>query len=142
MFAQRILAPRIDFDRLICIPGTTPVAVALRNRLPRRDVDVVIQRRANTKPNDVILIRPRALEPELLAQAVETLRLHRRAFGRVPDGDAIIGVRRGPNRPPRDNEAVSWIRGLQSVKPIRLPGVGAVQMIVLHLFDREIPENP
>lgn len=142
-FAGRVLAqneqpvPRPDFDRF-AVPGTTPVAIAISNDLPRPDLNIVIKRRANVKPNDVILVRPAALEPTLVAAAVETLRTTRRAFGRVPDGDAFIGVQAPRAKPPRTEEAVGWVASLRSSKPLDLPGVGVVQMILLHPFDREI----
>jgi hypothetical protein len=146
--ASRLLArmgprvPRPDFDGSF-VPGTTPVAVAVSNHLPSKDLNIVIRRRATLKPNDVILIRPSALQPELLAQAVETLRTTRREFGRLPNGDALIGVPRpGVNTPPRAAEAVGWVASLRRSKPIDLPGVGSVPLILLHLFDREIANNP
>jgi hypothetical protein len=141
LLARITRLPRPDFDRMV-VPNTTPVVVAVTDRLRRRDLDIVIQRRATLTPHDVILVRPRALRPELLAQAVETLRMTRGSFGRLPDRDLSVEVEGpGATMPPRVIEAENWVRSIRSVKPMDLPGVGVVRLIVLHMFDREL-SNP
>ena len=72
------------------IPNTTRVALAVTNRLPARDLEIVILRRTTTKPHDVILVRPSALDGDLMAQAVQTLATTRRQFGRVPTHDMLV----------------------------------------------------
>ena len=136
------IPPRPNFDAMR-VPGSTPVAVAVTDNMARPDFNIVIQRRATAKPQDVILVRPTALQPELLAQAIETLQATRRKFGRIPSQDMLITVASpGSSKPPRAGEAVGWVKSLQAVKPMELPGVGVVRMIVLHPFDRELANNP
>ena len=53
IFVLKSMQP--NFDNWHRIPGTTPVVVALTNKLPRRKLDVVIVRRANINPQDLIL---------------------------------------------------------------------------------------
>ena len=141
LFARAFRPPTPDFD--IAIPGTTPVVVALTHRLPRNDFDSFIMRRATEKPHDVVLVRPGALRPELLANAVETLQGARRSFGRLPTNDVSFPVPLvGRESPPRLAEAERWVRSLQAAKPMELPGVGVVPFIMLHLFDRELSPTP
>jgi hypothetical protein len=77
-FTLHLARPNVD---AIQVPNTTPVLLALTNKLPRRHIDVAILRRAKTKPHDVILARPRAVHAEMLARAVQTLQSTRRASG-------------------------------------------------------------
>jgi len=123
----------------VVLPGTTPVLVVVTNRLPRRDLDIVIKRRATLTPHDLILVRPRALRAELLAQSVQTLQMTRRGFGRLPSQDALVEVA-PPSAPPppRALEAEGWVKSLGLVKPMLVPGVGVAPFIMLHLFDREL----
>ena len=79
-------APRVNFDEA-SVPNTTPVVVALTNDLPSK-LDIVIRRRATITPHDVILVRPSALQADLIAEAVETLQATRRGSGRLPNHDA------------------------------------------------------
>ena len=124
------------------IPNTTVVVVAVTENLPKSDLDIVIQRRATMKPHDVILVRPGALQPALLAQAVETLQATRRSYGRLPTRDLLVTIESpGCIRPPRADEAVGWVKSLQAAKPMDLPGVEPVPMIMLHPYDREIANN-
>ena len=127
-----------NFDVTPSFPGMTIVALAVTDNLPKPDRDIVIQRRATMKPHDVILVRPRALRPALLAQAVETMQAVRRADGRLPTRDMLLVVEERPGlEPPRANEAVRWITSLQAVTAMNLPGVGLAPMIMLHLPDQE-----
>ena len=141
LLAQGPRPPRPDYD--IAVPGTTSVVVALTDNLPGKDFDILIKRRATEKPHDVILIRPGALRPELLAKAVETLQGARRAFGRTPTNDVSFTVPpAGTKPPPRLAEAEGWVKSLRAAKPMDLPGVGVVPLIMLHLFDRELATTP
>ena len=70
--------PRIEFDRSSGFPNTTPVVVALTNRLPKRD------RHCDNAPRHADAARcdpgSSTRVSDLLAQAVETLRMTRRSF--------------------------------------------------------------
>jgi hypothetical protein len=102
---------------------------------------VVILRRTMVKPHDVILVRSSGLDAELIAQAVRVLQMTRRATGRVPTEDALIAVDPpGASKPPRVDEAEQWVASLRSAKPMKLPGVGTVPILGLHVFDTEIDE--
>jgi hypothetical protein len=137
LLAQGQRPPKPDYD--IAVPGTTSVVVALTDSLPSKDFDILIKRRATEKPHDVILVRPGALRAELLAKAVETLQGARRSFGRTPTGDVSFKVPpAGTKSPPRLAEAEGWVKSLKAAKPMDLPGVGVVPLIMLHLFDREL----
>ena len=133
--AIALITPNFD---AILFPRMTIVVLAVTDNLPKSDRDIVIQRRATMKPHDVILVRPRALRPALLAQAVETMQAVRRADGRLPTRDMLLEVDERPGlEPPRANEAVRWVKTLQAVKAMNLPGVGLAPMIMLHLPDQE-----
>ena len=135
-FTLRVLQP--NFDNLPASPNTTPVVLAVTRRLLKADMEVVIVRRATTKPHDLIRARPIALNAELLARAVETLHATRRRFGRVPMQDLVVKVERpGAEKPTRSAEAEGWIRSLRRTKRLWLAGVGAVPLITLHVFDNE-----
>jgi hypothetical protein len=144
VFAQGAIASITpNFDHAPSFPNMTIVFVAVTDNLPKSDRDIVIQRRATVKPHDVILVRPRALRPERLAQAVATLQAVRRSHGRVPTEDMLIVTDEIPGlNPPRANEAVGWVKSLQSAKTMNMPGVGPVPMIGLHLPDPEIANKP
>ena len=91
----------------------------------------------------MILVRPSALQADLIAEAVETLQATRRGSGRLPNHDASFKVEApGAKKPPRAVEAECWVESLRSAKPLDLPGVGGVPLIMLHLFDRELANNP
>lgn len=141
LLVQTPQALRPQFDKAV-VAGTTPVVIALTDSLPSRDFDIVIKRRAAQTPHDVILVRPSALRPDLLATAIETLTSARRSFGRVPSNDVLFKVPPpGTKKPARSVEAEGWVKSLQAAKAMDLPGVGTVPIIMLHLFDRELASN-
>jgi hypothetical protein len=122
-------------------PNTTVVAIAMTNDLPVAD-DVVIVRRTNQKPQDVILVRPSALTGDILARAMQRLHTTRRTFGRLPTQDMTVKVESsGANKPPRASEAAGWAASLRSAKPLNLQGVGPVPLILVHPFDSEITKS-
>jgi hypothetical protein len=140
IFILKSMQPKFDWPK---IPGTTPVALALTNILPRRGMDVRILRRANLTPHDVILIRPSAARAELLARAVQSLQTERHKAGLVPDRDAIVSVE--PARatlPPRVDEAEGWVDSLLRATTMWLPGIGPARFIGLHVYDSDGAEGP
>jgi len=140
-FMLKAMTPNFDWSPHF--PGTTPVVLALTNKLPRRNMDVAIIRRATIKPYDVILIRPAVARAELLARAVQTLQATRHTFGRLPAHDSIIRVESaGVGLPPRMDEAERWVDSLRGARVMWLPGVGPAQYMGLHVFDAEGAEAP
>lgn len=136
--AQARPTPRFDSAAL---PNRTPVVIAVTDNIPDGDQDILIVRRVSVTPHDVILVRPRSLTPAALARAVHTLQAARGRLGRVPVQDAWIRIdTKAEGSPPRANEAVNWVDALRSVKPMSLPGVGLVPLIMLHPSDDEIPQ--
>ena len=147
-FAGRLLAQEAsaaitpNFDAIPVFPGMTIVALAVTDNLPKPERDIVLQRRVGINPHDVILVRPGALRPELLAQAVATMQTMREADGRVPSRDALFVPEERPGlRPPRTNEAVGWVKSLRAVKTMNLPGVGPVPMIMVYLPDPGVSQK-
>ena len=136
--AYVLYVTRPNFSLVPPFPDTTFVVVALTNKLPRRNLNVVVLRRASIEPHDVILARPRAVHPALLARAVQTLQAERRASGRVPNHDAIVMVdHASQDLPPRVEEAERWVTSLQMTKAMLVPGLGTVPFIGLHVLDDE-----
>lgn len=105
--------------------------VALVERLPHRDAQVTILRRANAEPHDVILVQENALTPRALSEAVLQLALIRRRDGDAPARDALFRVQARARALPLDVTAAKWVSALRVAKPGYVDGIGPARLAVV-----------
>ncbi len=121
-----------------------PVTVALVDELPAPDrVPVVILRRSDIAPYDVILLRRSSVDADQLTAAVLHLLVMRDRSGdtaRVSSAFRLPTARRGPrawDRSERPRMARVLAR-LQQSEPRDVPGVGAVRATEIYLPSKKM----
>jgi hypothetical protein len=115
-----------------------PVLLAVVDSLPDTGPRFRIVRQAGASVRQVVLLPPDA-NPELLAEAVETLRMlwTRGEDGGTADAGAIF--RRVPTttQPPAARRVPSWagrvLHDLREARPRQVPGIGHVRTVQIWL---------
>lgn len=121
--------------------GKTPVVVAVVDTVNEKDAEVVIVRRANQLPHDVILMSAHRVQADLLAEAIWTLETARSTDGIVPTKDTTyrIANRLGSkDRKELKEYAKSWVKLLKDDSPRRpVEGYGELRYITVYLPDKK-----
>lgn len=116
----------------------TPVVVAVVEKLKdQKDAEVVVIRRANLIPHDVILVSKNRVNAEWLAEAVWTLQVARSVDGNIPTTDVTyrIAMREGSaDRKDLKEYAKDWAQALKNDPGVRpIAGIGDLPQMELYL---------
>ncbi|HEX8245419.1 MAG TPA: hypothetical protein VF541_18030 [Longimicrobium sp.] len=117
-------------------PTRVPVTLVLVDRLPVGDAPFLVQRRTDTSPHDVILLRADASQAQV-SEAIRTLLVARQVAGDTATRAAILRVR--PHQPGHANahREFPWVpRVLADLRRAELtdvPGIGRVRAVQIWL---------
>jgi len=108
-----------------------PVTIALVDDFKYKGADVVLLRRADAQPHDIILVkRAKARDAALLAEAVASLRVLRAKQGDVPTRSLVVRIKHGKKRK-LQAQAADWIGVLDASAPLPLEGFGTVKSMAV-----------
>jgi hypothetical protein len=111
----------------------TEVALVTVDKPPYGDEDVVVIRRVNAIPHDVIAIRRGAERQAQLANAIKYLLMLRSRDGDVPSKNIVVRVPMPESIQRHHDEAAMWIGWLRQERRRNIEGMGNLPTVTLLL---------